>query len=417
MGWFDDDDDDDSEENLPVKKNHQIKNVLGTEEEEDPLDAYMKGLDTTAKNSHCRSGRLDVANEEEATSHWKITKGVFQKSSLETRLSEEDEEDNFLSRTFHKAGEKNKKRTAADSNCDDEYDDGDFWTHKKIKQESNEINPLGKLVDHDKVTYKPFIKCLYKAESDEDQTLNDDDWRRQHHISVSQSQSSLYRHMSLEKLSGLFNDNQNTSFHNIQELTPVQSQVIPIALSGKDVLVTAATGSGKTLSYVWPIMLHLQYNHENHNALILTPTRELAQQVTNVCNSCFGIHSKNNNKQQHKSKHSHKVITLTGGSTLNKADTTYELVKILQKFNPPIWVATPGRLIQMASLKKKALDLTNVSFLVVDEADKMLQMGFESQVTSILQNINPNRQSVMISATFGSRVEQSARKWLQDPVR
>lgn len=106
---------------------------------------------------------------------------------------------------------------------------------------------------------------------------------------------------------------------------------------------------------------------------------------------------------------------MTGGSSWNKEQSTYELIKQWKAHKPNIWVATPGRLIQM--VQTKSFHLHKISFLVLDEADKMLDMGFESQVTSILQNLNPQRQTCMMSATFHNKLEQTARKWLQNPIR
>ena len=93
---------------------------------------------------------------------------------------------------------------------------------------------------------------------------------------------------------------------------------------------------------------------------------------------------------------------------------TWELTKELKK-GCEIVVSTPGRLIDL--VKKKGTNLKRVTFVVLDEADRMLSMGFENQVTSILENIRPDRQTLLLSATFGKRVEKVARGWLKNPVR
>jgi ATP-dependent RNA helicase DDX42 len=93
---------------------------------------------------------------------------------------------------------------------------------------------------------------------------------------------------------------------------------------------------------------------------------------------------------------------------------TYEMVKELQK-GCEVIISTPGRLIDM--VKKKATNFNRVTMIILDEADKMLDMGFEKQVACILDNVRPDRQTFMFSATFGKRVERVAKGWLNDPVR
>ena len=130
--------------------------------------------------------------------------------------------------------------------------------------------------------------------------------------------------------------------------------------------------------------------------VVLTPTRELAKQVFKYAKTfieCIGG----------------KAIEVAGG---NKG--TWELTKELKK-GCEIVVSSPGRLIDM--VKKKGTNLKRVTFLVLDEADRMLDMGFEKQISSILENVRPDRQTLFLSATFGKRVERVARNWLHNPVR
>ena len=130
--------------------------------------------------------------------------------------------------------------------------------------------------------------------------------------------------------------------------------------------------------------------------IVLTPTRELAKQVyqyAKIFIECIGG----------------KAVEVAGGNR-----GTWELTKELKK-GCEIVVSSPGRLIDM--VKKKGTNLKRVTFLVIDEADKMLEMGFEKQISSILENIRPDRQTLFLSATFGKRVEKVARSWLRNPVR
>ena len=130
--------------------------------------------------------------------------------------------------------------------------------------------------------------------------------------------------------------------------------------------------------------------------VVLTPTRELAKQVFKYAKTfieCIGG----------------KAIEVAGG---NKG--TWELTKELKK-GCEIVVSSPGRLIDM--VKKKGTNLKRVTFLVLDEADRMLDLGFEKQISSVLENVRPDRQTLFLSATFGKRVERVARSWLRNPVR
>lgn len=156
------------------------------------------------------------------------------------------------------------------------------------------------------------------------------------------------------------------------------------------------------LAYIWPMIVHI--NDQPHIepgidgpiGVVLTPTRELAKQVYKYAKTfieCIGG----------------KAVEVSGG---NKG--TWELTKVL-KLGCEIVVGSPGRLIDI--VKKKGTNLRRVTFVVLDEADKMLDMGFEKQVTSILEHIRPDRQTLLLSATFGKRVEKVARSWLRNPVR
>jgi len=166
-------------------------------------------------------------------------------------------------------------------------------------------------------------------------------------------------------------------------------------------LVTSFTGSGKTLGYVLPLLVHIldqphiQPGVDGPIAIILTPTRELARQVHLVCKKIPKLIGA-------------IAIAVTGGMG------TYEMTKELKK-GCEVAVSTPGRWIDM--VKKKATNFDRTTLVILDEADKMLEMGFEAQVGSILESIRPDRQSWMFSATFGVRVERVAKSWLKTPVR
>ncbi len=177
--------------------------------------------------------------------------------------------------------------------------------------------------------------------------------------------------------------------------TPIQSEVIPISLKGKDILGTAQTGSGKTIAYVIPIVEKLRIN-KNSSALVLLPTRELANQVTSVMKIFLGF------------KNPLQVVSLIGGEGI------YSQINRLKK-NPQIIIGTPGRIND--HLERKTLNLNKCDLVVLDETDRMLDMGFGIQVNKILKFVQKNRQMLMFSATLPNQILEISAKYLNKPVR
>lgn len=172
----------------------------------------------------------------------------------------------------------------------------------------------------------------------------------------------------------------------------VQAQTIPLALDGKDVLVSSQTGSGKTASFVIPIVEKFK-NKNGTYVLALAPTREIAQQTGEIFQKFgepFGM----------------KVAVCIGGADMNTEKANLTL-------SPHIIVATPGRLCD--HLERGNLWLDFIQCLVFDEADRMLEMGFAKQIDTITEQIPKSRQTLMLSATFAPQVEKLARKAMNNP--
>jgi len=168
------------------------------------------------------------------------------------------------------------------------------------------------------------------------------------------------------------------------EPTPVQRQVIPLAVAGRDLLVSAATGSGKTAAFLLPMMQRLvdqQASGTATRALILVPTRELAQQVRAHFLE-LGSYTRL------------RAEIITGGAPLRHHIATL-------RNNPEILIATPGRLLEL--LEANHADLSDLEILVLDEADRMLDMGFAPDVTTIVDRCRRERQSLLFSATLHHR--------------
>lgn len=177
--------------------------------------------------------------------------------------------------------------------------------------------------------------------------------------------------------------------------TPIQSKAIPAALTGQDIIGCAQTGTGKTAAFSIPLITHLLAN-PTKSALILVPTRELAVQVEDVLK-----------KLTHGLKDLGTAL-LIGGLSMHAQKRM--LVK-----RPRILVATPGRLVD--HLQQRSVNLSQVAILVLDEADRMLDMGFAPQLNQILRFVPKERQTLLFSATLPPDIEKMAGKVLKNPLR
>ncbi|MFD2933416.1 DEAD/DEAH box helicase [Spirosoma flavum] len=181
---------------------------------------------------------------------------------------------------------------------------------------------------------------------------------------------------------------------------PIQQEAIPAILQGRDILGIAQTGSGKTASFVLPILELFQRKPAARNrfvkALVLVPTRELAVQVADV----FQVFSA-------KLPRPVKTLAVYGGVSINPQMMGLRDVEIV--------VATPGRLLDLMSAN--ALQLSDVDILVLDEADKMLDLGFEEEMERIFDRLPRNRQTILFSATLGDAIQDINASLLRNPVK
>nr|XP_061791222.1 probable ATP-dependent RNA helicase DDX59 [Nerophis lumbriciformis] len=182
--------------------------------------------------------------------------------------------------------------------------------------------------------------------------------------------------------------------------TPVQMQLLPVGLTGRDVIASADTGSGKTLAFLLPVVLMAMKDHTlsagSPVALILTPTRELAIQIERQAKEVvIGLSNM-------------RTALLVGGMPLPP-----QLHRLKRSIK--IVIATPGRLLEI--LKQKAVKLEKVKTVVVDEVDTMLKMGFQQQVLEVLENVPEDHQTLLASATIPAGTEELASRLLVDPIR
>ena len=178
--------------------------------------------------------------------------------------------------------------------------------------------------------------------------------------------------------------------------TPIQAQSIPLLLAGKDLVGQSRTGSGKTAGFALPILQMLDLARRHVQALVLCPTRELCTQVAREIRK-FG--------RRHAGL---QVLILSGGQPL------FPQLNSLEK-GVHIAVGTPGRVLD--HLLRKSLDLRHVSFLVLDEADRMLDMGFQEDIEKILRAVPESRQTVFFSATYPRSIEAMSRTYQRQPIQ
>eukprot|EP01039_Chlorochromonas_danica_P009610 gene9610-10624_t len=224
-------------------------------------------------------------------------------------------------------------------------------------------------------------------------------WRSQHHITVI-GRGVPKPVMTFEEASMPEYVLREVLKQGFSSPTPIQSQGWPMALLGRDMIGISKTGSGKTLAFLLPAMIHINAQPylqpgDGPIVLILAPTRELAVQIKAECDK-FGASSEIKN------------TVVYGG--VPKHTQTRDLRQGME-----IVIATPGRLID--HLEAGVTNLRRVTYLVLDEADRMLDMGFEPQMRKIVSQIRPDRQTLMWSATWPKAVQALARDFLQDPYQ
>ncbi|KAF2362853.1 Helicase C-terminal, partial [Trinorchestia longiramus] len=344
--------------------------------EEDPLDAFMVGIEQQGSSSGS-SGSTTTES-----------KGVRQD------IDEEDDEESYYRYIEENP---NAGKQADDSEEEVEYDaEGNPIITKKSKV----IDPLPP-IDHSTMNYPEFTKNFYQEHEDITglDHLQVSELRRKLGITVTGFAAakpvSSFGHFGFDE--ALLKAVRKSEY---TQPTPIQAQAVPVALSGRDIIGIAKTGSGKTAAFLWPLLMHIMDQPElapgdGPIGLILAPTRELAQQISTEAKKFGKVYNIN-------------VVCAYGGGS------KWEQSKALEA-GAELVVCTPGRIIDM--VKMKATSLSRVTFLVLDEADRMFDMGFEPQVRSICDHVRPDRQTLLFSATFKKKVERLARDALTDPIR
>ena len=434
------------EMNLEEKEEEKVNNNLSNNINEigiDPLDEYMQEFNQKNKIvKQVESFEDEYINKNTITLE-EINKTLEEKEDKENIESDQESDNssyheeflNVINNTLNE--DKPNKNTNANINNNNTkeamvlYDEDHYEYKNNISQSNNDIDNIWKSmknnidkekdlkpVDHSKMNYDFFQKNIY-IESPEISKLTNDEI-----MEIRKSNGSiLVKGKEIPKpILEFYQCGLNTKIMEIlqsKEITkpfPIQMQAIPTIMSGRDCLGISETGSGKTLAYVLPMLRHVQsriagikankgdkntnYKLKNEKgpiALILVPTRELATQI------CEEIRSFTNSL-------SIETTCLFGGSNLGNQINDL-------KRGVDIAVATPARLIELLCLSNgKVTNLTRTTFVVLDEADRMFDLGFEPQISKIIRNIRPQRQIVMFSATFPRQIQLMAKKLLKRPV-
>lgn len=186
-----------------------------------------------------------------------------------------------------------------------------------------------------------------------------------------------------------------------EECTPIQEKCIPEILDGRDIIGVAQTGTGKTAAYLLPILSLIDdggYPKDAINCIIMSPTRELAQQIDQAMQG-FGYYLEGVSS-----------VAVYGGNDGNRYDQEMRSLRM----GADVIIATPGRL--LSHIRTGHVDLSRVSFFVLDEADRMLDMGFSEDIMQIAKGLPKDRQTIMFSATMPDKIQQLAHSLLNNPV-
>ncbi|MEG1798454.1 MAG: DEAD/DEAH box helicase, partial [Clostridium sp.] len=179
----------------------------------------------------------------------------------------------------------------------------------------------------------------------------------------------------------------------IKQPTPIQTEAIPLIKNGNDLIAQAQSGTGKTLAFLLPIFENMKSDDKNIQTLIITPTRELALQITEAA-------------QKLNTSNKFNILSTYGGKEISG-----QIEKLSN--NTQMVIGTPGRLLD--HIRRKTIDLTKIKTLVLDEADQMLLMGFRNEIDAIIEVSNKKRQTLCFSATIDSAVKKLAYRICKDP--
>ncbi|XP_074924250.1 putative ATP-dependent RNA helicase DDX46 isoform X2 [Chelonoidis abingdonii] len=382
--WSLEDDDDDEEETAEGEKEaEEIE-----DEELDPLDAYMEEVKEEVKKFNMRSVKGGGGNEKKSGPT--VTKVVTVVTTKKAAVESEKKKGELM---------ENDQDAMEYSSEEEEVDLQTALTGYQTKQRK-----LLEPVDHGKIEYEPFRKNFYVEVPElAKMTLDEVNVYRLEMEGIVVKGKGCPKPIKTWVQCGIsMKILGSLKKHGYEKPTPIQAQAIPAIMNGRDLIGIAKTGSGKTIAFLLPMFRHIMDQRsleegEGPIAVIMTPTRELALQITKECkkfSKTLGF----------------RVVCVYGGTGISE-----QIAEL--KRGAEIIVCTPGRMIDMlAANNGRVTNLRRVTYVVLDEADRMFDMGFEPQVMRIVDNIRPDRQTVMFSATFPRAMEALARRILNKPI-
>ncbi|PKA62317.1 DEAD-box ATP-dependent RNA helicase 24 [Apostasia shenzhenica] len=392
---YEDQDLDNIDYDVPDQSNAGGGEVAGSGEEGDidPLDAFMQGIQQEIRAPPPPSaGKVKEKDDRFGNDDEDDPVESFLRAKKDVGLT-------LAADALHAGYNSDEEVYAAAKAVDAgmlEYDSDD----NAIVVDKRKIEPIPAL-DHSEIDYEAFSKDFYEEKPSISGMSEQDVTEYRKTLAIRVSGFDVPKPIKSFADCGFSNVLTNAiAKQGYERPTAIQCQALPIALSGRDIIGIAKTGSGKTAAFVLPMIVHIMdqpelKKEEGPIGIICAPTRELAHQIY--------LEAKKFAKP-----HGIRVSAVYGG--MSKHEQFKEL-----KAGCEIVVCTPGRLIDM--LKMKALTMLRTTYLVLDEADRMFDLGFEPQIRSIVGQIRPDRQTLLFSATMPRKVERLARESLTDPVR
>ncbi|GAB6018834.1 putative ATP-dependent RNA helicase ddx46 [Chamberlinius hualienensis] len=383
---------DEKEEKMEEEEEEKPETKNGDDEADDdvdPLDAFMQGVHEEVRNINLldskKVGSTNSGNSKLEIGKDKVTvvSGVVKKKDTKKKgeLMEQDQD-------------------ALEYSSEEEGED----LQSTMSGLQGKQNKLLKAVDHSEIDYESFRKDFYVEVPELAKMTNEEvDEYKAEMEGIRVRGKGCPRPIKTWAQCGVSKKVLDIlKKHKYEKPTPIQAQAIPTIMSGRDVIGIAKTGSGKTLAFIIPLFRHILDQRpldddDGPIAIIMTPTRELAMQIGKEC------------KKFAKSLNL-RVVCVYGGTGISE-----QIAEL--KRGTEIIVCTPGRMIDMlAANSGRVTNLRRCTYVVLDEADRMFDMGFEPQVMRIVDNIRPDRQTVLFSATFPRQMEALARKILTKPI-
>ena len=367
------------------------------EEDDDPLDAYMNEIQKEVKKTKGAPPPKKVvkkADLDKSAAGNSLVSGIKKKGIV-------------IMSGVAKKTTSNADQVAKRGELMEQNQDGLEYSSEEEKEEGldtamDKLAKKGKkdlaIVDHNKIEYLPFKKDFYREVPEIAKMTNGEvETYREDMEGIKVKGKLCPRPVKTWAQCGVSTKIYNILKDNFEKPTPIQAQAIPVVMSGRDMIGIAKTGSGKTLAFLLPLFRHINAQEELEEgdgpiAIIMTPTRELCLQIGKEI------------KRFQKAIRGAKSVCVYGGTGISE-----QIAEL--KRGAEVIVCTPGRMIDMlAANGGRVTNLRRVTMLILDEADRMFDMGFEPQVMRVVDNCRPDKQVVLFSATFPRQMEALGKK-------